>query len=484
MAFDAEATKRCSLMTPDAMAEADRRTIAAGTPETTLIDRAARASLRVLRSEFTRRPVTILCGPGNNGADGLRLGEMLVDAGWPIEVICLGEPPSAERHRGLDGRLRPTGTFAPGPGALVVDALFGAGLSRPVEGEARALIEKLEFAGASVLSIDLPSGIDGATGEVLGIAPQADVTVTFHRLKPGHLLGEGARRCGKVFCADIGLQYREGDASALHNAPELWRHLLANGARETHKYERGHTVVVGGPGFMGSASRLSAYGASVSGAGAVTYLAPLSSAEFAGTVFDAVMVRPMTGPEALEELAEGKASSIVIGPGMGHGALSRDCLHTALASGLPCVVDADALTLYEDEPSKLFSALHEGCVLTPHEGEFARLFKGVEGDKLSRAKAAAARCGATVLLKGSTTVIAGDGLPVINTNGSRSLATAGSGDVLAGLIGGILAQSVAPREAAAAGAWIHAEAARSAGPSLNADRLPRRIAGVIDRLVS
>lgn len=481
MAFDVEAMRLRALVPPAAMAKADERTIEAGTPRATLIARAARACLRVLRSQFTRRPVIVLAGPGHNGEDGLALAELLIEAGWPVTIIDLG---GSERQikNSLTSHLRPSGTFAPGPDCLVVDALFGAGLSRPVEGEAKSLIEKIEGSGAAIMAIDLPSGIDGATGEVLGVAPEADVSVTFHRLKPGHLIGEGARRAGRLFLCDIGILGSEEDAAALHNTPSLWRGHLAPERRETHKYARGHVVVVGGPGLKGGAARLSARAASVSGAGAVTFMTPLSAAEFAGTAFDAVMVGLLNSPDDLEAMLDAKATSVVLGPGMGHGKLARACLDVALESGLPTLLDADALTLYEDAPETLFAKVHEACVLTPHEGEFARLFAGISGDKLLRTKEAAKRAGAIVLLKGSTTVIAGDALPVINTNGSPALATAGSGDVLSGLIGGLLAKGIAPQEAAAMGAWIHAEAARNASPSLNADQLPERIAKVIGEL--
>lgn len=486
MGFDREAMQRQALLTPDGMQAADRRTIAGGTPVGTLVARAARAIFRILRAHFTRRPVTILCGPGQNGEDGLMLAALLDEAGWSVTLHLLdaGVMDESETPSGLMRLLRPTGTFQPERGTLVVDALFGAGLNRPLEGDAKLLIERLAGSGASVLAVDLPSGIDGATGEVLGVAVKADVTVSFHRAKPGHFLGEGRRLSGKLFIADIGIVPHKDDASALLNSPALWEHSLPVDDGDTHKYARGHVAVVGGPGLKGGAARLAARAASVSGAGAVTYLAPLSGAEFAASQFDAVMVKPLASPEDLRKQIEGTASAIVIGPGMGHGRLASDCLTAALESGLPCVLDADALTLYEDTPHVLFGKLHEKCILTPHEGEFRRLFPGLDGDRLSRAKNASARAGARVLLKGSTTVIAGGIYPVLNTNGSAALATAGSGDTLAGLIGGFMARGIAPDIAAAAGTWVHAEAARGAGPGFNADQLAPRIAKVLEDLAS
>jgi NAD(P)H-hydrate epimerase len=477
MAFDPQAVLRRMLVTPAGMAGADKRAIEGGVSEKTLIARAADALFRVLRAEFTRRPVIVLAGPGNNGEDGLALAARLQEAEWPVTIIdALTEDPAARaRPYGLERALRPSGIFEPGEQDLVIDALFGAGLSRAIEGEAAALVQKLNQSPAPVLAVDIPSGIDGATGISLGSSVVADMTVTFHRLKPGHLMGDGAELSGRLYLRDIGIEAQEADAEALHNDPSLWRHRLGPQDRDTHKYARGHCAVIGGPGLKGGAARLSARGAKVSGAGAVTFLTPLSAAEFAASRFDAVMVKPLSDPDELEEFLGERVSSVVIGPGMGHGHLSADCLTVVLESGLPCVLDADALTLYEDNPETLFEMLHEDCVLTPHEGEFARLFPDVEGDKLSRARAGAARAGATVLLKGTTTAIAGGGLPLLSTAGTAALATAGSGDVLAGLIGGLLAQGLGPCEAAAAGAWLHGAAGRQAGPGLHADALPDAI---------
>jgi NAD(P)H-hydrate epimerase len=483
MAFDEAATRRLMVVTPEAMAEADERTIAAGTERAVLISRAARAVVRVLRSRFPLQPTVVLCGPGHNGADGLSAAELLIEAGWPVEVVLLDQEQDLSDRLSLLSRLRPSGTFSPRAGMLVIDALFGAGLSRPLAGEALMLVERLELSQAKCLAIDLPSGLDGETGEIRGAAPFADAVVTFHRLKPGHLLGEGPERCGQVFLADIGIEAERGDAGALHNKPGLWLHLLRREERDTHKYKKGHVTVLGGPGLKGGAGRLAARAASVSGAGAVTYLTPLSSAEFAATNFDAVMVAPLQGADSLTDLTYKRGGSCVFGPGMGHSEGAKEALLAALETEIPCVLDADALTLFEDEPDALFEKLHPRCVLTPHEGEFKRLFPDLAGSKLQRAEAAAARCKAVVLLKGSTTVIAGGELPLLNTNGGPDLATAGAGDVLAGLIAGFLAQGLEAEEAAAAGAWVHAEAARGQGPGLEAEALPPLISGVLRRLV-
>ncbi len=485
MEFEAQTVLERGLVAPAAMTAADQRTIDAGTPRGQLIARAARGAFRILRAQFTRRPVTVICGPGQNGEDGWMIAALLAEAGWPLEIIDLGSDLDAEDASpdGLAGYVRPSGVFDPAPTSLVVDAILGAGLARPITGEHARVIEKLNASQAKVLSIDLPSGIDGATGEVRGTAVAADVTVTFHRLKPGHLLGEGAARSGRVFLCDIGITPEADDVSALWNAPSLWQDGLCTIDRDAHKYARGHVCIIGGPGLKGGAARLSARAASVSGAGVVTYLSPLSSAEFAATSFDAVMVKPLLEGEALEESLKDRVGAVVLGPGMGHSDKIADALDLILASKLPCVLDADALTLYEGRTEEFFEKLHGGCILTPHEGEFARLFPDLEGDQRVRTEKAAERTGATVLLKGPTTVIAKASEPtVLSSHGTPALATAGSGDVLAGLIGGLLAKGLTPVKAASAGAWIHADAARDAGPGLNADHLPERIVSVLERL--
>ncbi|MEM1380390.1 MAG: NAD(P)H-hydrate dehydratase [Pseudomonadota bacterium] len=486
MTFDPVAKWDRAVVAPEAMAQADARTIAAGTPQFMLVDRAARACLRVLRAGYPRQAVSVLCGPGMNGEDGLALAQMLIELSWPVEVLRLNNeaPLDEARYPLLVPHLRPTGVFAPSARSLVIDALFGAGLSRPLDGEAAALIARINEADARVFAIDLPSGVDGASGVVLGCAPRAETTVTFHRLKPGHLMGEGAELCGAVHLADLGILHEEADTTALWNHPRLWSHLLAPAQREVHKYARGGVAVIGGPGLKGGAARLAARAASMAGAGAVTFLSPVSAAEYAASQFDAVMVRRIQTSQDLHVALSQKMRAVVVGPGMGHGDASAERLHTALGSGLPAVVDADALTLYTDAPDTLFQALHEGCVLTPHEGEFARLFPDITGSKLDRARLAAERSGATVLLKGATTVIAAPGeVPVISTQGSPALATAGSGDCLAGVIGALLAQGLSPYAAASIGAWVHGEAGRTAPMSLNADALPARIAEVLGGLL-
>ncbi|NRA30536.1 MAG: NAD(P)H-hydrate dehydratase [Parvularculaceae bacterium] len=280
---------------------------------------------------------------------------------------------------------------------------------------------------------------------------------------------------------DIGIEPNTDDADALWNDPVLWREYLTEWPRETHKYQRGHVTIIGGPGLKGGAGRLAALAAASTGAGAVTVLSPLNAATFAASRLDAVMVGTVPDTEHLAGALQERRSSVVVGPGMGHSEAAAKRLDAVLAAKVPVVVDADALTLHEQTPTHLFDRLHPSCVLTPHEGEFRRLFPDLEGNKLMRATAAAERCGATVLLKGATTVIATPGeLPVIDTTGSPALATAGSGDSLAGAIAAALAQGHPPHRAASIAAWLHGKAGEGAGLSLMADDLAARIGHAFD----
>ena len=478
------------VLTPAGLAAADARAVEAGTAPLELMDRASAACVRAIRGRWPRRPVTVLCGPGQNGGDGWAIAWMLQRAGWPVTVHAAVAPmrmSGAARQAAERSSIAPEalGRFEPAAGDLVVDALFGAGLSRDLQGAALEAVGRLAASGADVLAVDLPSGVDGATGRVRGAAARADTTVTFHARKPGHLLWPGAPLCGRVVVADIGL----GEAAtsvngagdlpdALHNHPSLW--ALPPLAGDTHKYARGSVVVMSGPAISAGAARLAAFAAARGGAGAVTLVSPLGALEANAAHLDAIMLRGIDRDGDLAEIAGERDSAVVIGPGAGRSVQTRTRTEQVLAAGGPVVLDADALTLFEEEPDALFGQLHERVVLTPHEGEFARLFGDSGNDKLTRTREAAGRAGATVLLKGPDTVIASPGsVPVISTHAAPWLATAGSGDCLAGLIGALLARGLGARDAACAGAWLHGEAGRRAGPGASADDLPTLIGAAL-----
>ena len=466
-----------ALLMPAEMAAADRAAIAAGVPGVQLMENAGRGVAETVLERWLPRRVTVLCGPGNNGGDGFVAARHLAAAGWPVRLGLLGERDGlagdAAHHAALwRGPVSPLGPDLLDDAGLVVDAIFGAGLSRDVEGVARAVIEALAARPVPVVAVDVPSGLDGATGAVRGAAAPATVTVTFFRKKPGHLLMPGRALCGEAVLVDIGIPTRalEAIAPKTHeNGPALWLDAYPWPRLDAHKYKRGHALIAGGE-VMTGAARLAARGAQRIGAGLVTLAAPAAAWPVYAAALTGIIVRPVARPEDFAELlADARRNAILIGPGAGATPATRHHVAAALATKRAVVLDADALTVFSDKPHALFAAIAGPTVLTPHEAEFQRLFS-LAGDKLARARAAASLSAAVVLLKGPDTVIAApDGRAVINANAPADLATAGSGDVLAGLVTGLLAQGLDPFRAAAAACWLHGEAATTFGPGLVAE---------------
>ena len=470
------------------MYAADAAAAKAGVPGLTLMENAGRAVAEAIVRRWGPRPVSVLCGPGNNGGDGFVAARLLAGAGWPVRLGLLG---TRERLKGDAAAMadrwkhpvEPLSSALLDGEPLVVDALFGAGLARPLEGAALELAETCAAHDLPCVAVDIPSGIHGDSGEALGGAFRALATVTFGRRKYGHLLLPGRERCGEVIAADIGILAAAIDALALRvheNAPGLWRALLPSPAPADHKYSRGHALVLGGDGAHSGAARLAARAALRTGAGLVTVHAPEAALPVYAAQLTAVMVASAADLDAA--LADERRNALLIGPGCGVSPTTRVQALRALGARKRCVLDADALTAFRDEPETLFDALTSDSVLTPHEGEFRRLFAH-EGDKLSRARAAAAECGAVVVLKGADSVIAApDGRAAINANAPPTLATAGSGDVLAGFILGLLAQGMPAFEAAAAGVWLHGAAAAAFGPGLIAEDLTESLPSILRAL--
>jgi NAD(P)H-hydrate epimerase len=490
MSYISEAWRRYALLSPRQMGEADRLTIAGGVPGIELMENAGRAVADAVARRWHVRPMVVLCGPGNNGGDGFVAARVLAERGWPVRVTLLGDPASLKGDAAITAR-RWTGTVEPlgradlGDAELVIDALFGAGLARPIDGAAREVIAALNGSAIPVVAVDVPSGVDGGSGEVRGIAPRAALTVTFFRRKPGHLLLPGRDLCGPVLVAPIGIPAAvlEGVAPTVAaNHPDWWRHLFPWPGAEAHKYTRGHALVVGGA-VMTGAPRLAACAAARLGAGLVTAAVPDEAFPIYAAALTGVIVQRAGTLDALRGLlADRRRNAALIGPGTGVGPETRDKALAILAAGKRTVLDADALTVFADDPSALFAAIGPDCVLTPHEGEFARLFN-TTGSKLDRARRAAAASGAVVLLKGNDTVIAApDGRAAINEGAPPELATAGSGDVLAGLVLALLAQGMPVFEAAAAAVWLHAASARRHGPGLVAEDLVEVLPGVLAAL--
>ncbi|HEY8874978.1 MAG TPA: NAD(P)H-hydrate dehydratase [Stellaceae bacterium] len=481
-----EAWQRHALLSPQEMAEADRLTIAGGIPGIALMENAGRAVADAVARRWSRRPALVLCGPGNNGGDGFVAARILAERGWPVRLALLGER-AALKGDAAAAASRWTGPItAVGEGvlegaALVVDALFGAGLGRPIERAAAAVIAALDARRLPVVAVDVPSGVDGASGEVRGSAPHAALTVTFFRRKAGHLLLPGRLHCGETLVAPIGIRsavLEDVAPTIAANHPDWWRDYFPWPGPLSHKYTRGHALVSGGA-VMTGAGRLSARAAARIGAGLVTVAAPDSAFAVYAAALTGILVQPVSGIAAFRGLlADRRRNAALIGPGAGLGPETREKVLAILDAGKQAVLDADALSVFADDPQVLFSAIRSTKtptpVLTPHEGEFARLFgrpKEFSG-KLDRARRAAGTSGAVVLLKGPDTVVAApDGRAAISEGAPAELATAGSGDVLAGMIVGLLAQGMPGFEAAAAAAWLHADAASRLGPGLVAEDL-------------
>ena len=515
-----------ALLSTDEMARVDRAAVAAGVDSLELMEAAGRAVAQVARTALASNTrlqpkVAVLCGPGNNGGDGFVAARHLRSAGIPVHLALLG-PETALKGDAAAMRARWEGPILPmtpeivqGAG-LVIDALFGAGLSRPLEGaaaEAVALIEAAREAGAFILAVDVPSGLDGSTGEARRPVVTATETVTFFRLKPGHLLMPGRRLCGKVHLASIPIPeavLADIAPRAFENVARLWLPAFPTLADDAHKYTRGHAVVVSGPPNATGAARLGARAALRVGAGLVTMVGSPAATAVNALHLTAIMVASAPDAAALRAFLEDRRrNAVLIGPGSGVGQATADSVLAVLGSDAAAVLDADALTSFVTPPDArdaeasgfgfmsrratesvgpeaLFDAIaHRAApvVLTPHEGEFKRLFAIASGDKLTRAREAARRSGAIVILKGPDTVIAApDGRAAINTNAPPWLATAGSGDVLAGLVTGLLAQGMPAFEAACAAVWMHADAAARFGRGLIAEDLPDRIPEVLQAL--
>ena len=474
---------RSALLTVEEMGRADRLAADYGHPGFELMRSAGAAIADAVRRRWSPRPVLVLAGPGNNGGDGFVAAERLLAAGWPVRVALLGSREAlagdaVEAAQSWPGPVEPLGPEALGNARLVIDALFGAGLKRPVSGAALEVLKAAE--SLPLVAVDLPSGISGDTGAELGHAPRADLTVTFFRRKPGHLLLPGRLHCGEVVVADIGIPVAVLDKiapAAFENGPELWS--LPFPGPESHKYTRGHAAIWGGAETTGAA-RLAAQGAMRAGAGLVTVSAP----EEAWTVYAAslpgALVARRSGPGDFRRLLEdARKNAVLVGPGAGLGAETVAAVEAGCARSGAVVLDADALTAMA---GRLPEGRGDAGLLTPHDGEFARLF-AFDGDRLSRARAAAAASGWTVLLKGADSVIAApDGRAAISANAPPWLATAGSGDVLAGMAVGLMAQGMAAFEAAAAATWLHGEAAAAFGPGLIAEDLPDMLPAVLGRM--
>lgn len=488
------------LLTPSEMKKADLSAVRSGTPSVVLMRNAGVAVAATAREMAARGSrIVVLAGPGQNGGDGIVAATLLLAEGYAVSLFLLGRREALYGDAAIVAKDWPH-SMAPVENAdlsqadLVIDALFGGGLSRDIEGSAKAAIEKSNMTGKPVLAVDLPSGIDGETGAVRGIAIRATRTVTFAARKPGHVLIPGRAFAGDVILAEIGVgpdDLRSSGARLHLNGPALWNAALPRPSLDSHKYDRGHVLVASGGATRTGAARLAARAALRIGAGVVTIASPPEALGVNAANLTAIMLRGCEGAEGLHAiLADERLNALVVGPALGVSPVTRAMVAVAAQARRRLVLDADALTSFEG----LASELHQGfrsapTVITPHDGEFKRLFKGHPDildppSKIERARRAAAYLGAVTVLKGADTVIAApDGRAALSGNGTPYLGTAGSGDVLCGIIAGLMAQHLPAFEAAAAGVWIHAEAGSAFGPGLISEDLPELIPHILQRLL-
>ena len=482
------------ILTTTDMAAADRHAIAHGVSGEALMEAAGEAMARAIAARWSARPVLALCGPGNNGGDGFVAARRLAERGWPVRVAAMApvKELSGDARTAALAWSGPVETLdadaIPGAG-LVIDALFGAGLSRPLERAPAACAQacaSFRAQGGVVVSADIPSGVHGDQARSNGPAFTADLTVTFHRYKPGHVLQPGRTACGELVLADIGIPETWRDdarACASLNAPDAW--TLPGASAHDHKHARGRLGVLAGPAGKTGAARLAGQAGLIGGAGLVTLLAPGSSyLEAAIASPAALMTAKLSAPGAFaDDLDARRADAAVIGPGAGADEALRERVLSALERGGALVLDADVFTAFADTPEAFFDALHERCVLTPHQGEFDRLFPGLReqaGNKIEAARTAARTSGAVVVFKGPDTVIAApEGEVSVNVHADPALATAGTGDGLAGLTGAFLARGLDAFDAARAAVWIHGEAGRRMGEGATAHDLLDRLPGAL-----
>ena len=444
------------ILTATQLRAAEAAAIAAGTPARILMERAGEAAAEAILRFAGPLPALILCGPGNNGGDGYVVARRLRERGAEVRVAALaapGTPDAAEARARWTGNVESLAEARSAP--LLVDALFGTGLVRPLAREAAERFGALAAAARVVAALDLPSGAASDDGALLSPVPRCDLTIAFAALKPSHLLQPAAARMGRTVVADIGIAV-SGDIES------IGRPRLRAPRPEDHKFSRGFVALLGGA--MPGAAALGAAAALRSGAGYVRLLAPETVLGAPGAL--------VQGPaEPGDVLADPRLSAVVVGPGLGRDANARSLFALALAADAPLVVDGDALSLAAEEGASLFRRTRRSAVLTPHEGEFARLFGALSGSKIDRARAAAREAGAVVVFKGADTVVAAPDGRVAVAAPTHWLATAGTGDVLAGTIGAMRAGGLEGFEAACAGVWLHARAGVLAGRVLIADDL-------------
>jgi len=494
---------KCLVLNPREMAIAESEAVAKKVVNSSfeLMERAGKAVAEA--AESLLKPgdaVAILCGTGNNGGDGYIAAKNLASAGYNVTCFAETKPnpqkDAAKAAIGWNGKTLDLTQFWPANFNLLIDAWLGAGLDRPISDQFAKIVDLVNASTTPLLAVDLPSGVSGEDGAIQGVAFQATLTVTFLRKKVGHLLFPGRAKCGKVWVADIGIPatlLENTCGTTLHNEPDLWLKKLPHLSFDSYKYQRGHVAVFSGPRHSTGASRLAAWAAARCGAGAVTLIVDDDALDIHAAHLTSIMLHKKHSVDnTLAFLQERKVRASVIGPAFGDFSDARNLCHEIIESEIldAIVIDADAITAYAEQADLLFNLSRKSktaIILTPHEGEFATLFPDLAAmthlSRLEKAKKAASRANATLVYKGADTVIASaSGLAAINSNGSPYLATAGSGDVLSGMIAGLVAQKMDPFSASCAAVWMHGQAAHLFGCGLIAEDIIGMLPEVLSQL--
>ena len=476
------------------MKQAEQDTINHGVAVEQLMERAGAAVVREITRRFSVGNVVVLCGSGHNGGDGFVIARLLQSSGWYVSVVAVCEVHSLRNaSKGMyhqwQGAITPFSEVVLSDQDLIVDALFGTGLARDITGQWADVVQSVNHSNIPVVAVDIPSGVSADDGRILGIAVSAVMTVTFAYKKPGHVLFPGRSCCGEVVIADIGIgieHYMGQDTLLCENGPAYWQKFFPVFSAVQHKYQHGHVTVIGGDIICMGAAKLAAYAALRIGAGVVTVLCSERALPFYGTALTSILCYPADTVEACASfLSDDRKKVVLLGPGNGVHSYTKERVLCALAMQKKSVIDADALTVFAQHPEELFSAIGKDIVLTPHRAEFLRIFSvpaHVIG-KVAITRWAAQHSGAVIVLKGADTVIAApDGRAVVNCNAPPWLATAGSGDVLAGIIAGLMAMGMESFYAACAAVWIHGQAAQFSGYGMIAEDIPSLLPKVLEHI--
>lgn len=454
----------------------EENAVKAGTSLEDLMENAGRAAADEIISRYAPKNVAVLSGPGNNGGDGYVVARHLIQKGWPVQVYGTPGSELAKQKASQVGPIIPLEKFEIGNTELIVDALFGTGLNRPVDGMFESVISNINAAELPIIALDIPSGMNSDTGEVMGVCVNACLTISFDSMKPGHLLYPGKAACGYLIIKDISIpEVQVAGPKIFQNDPDLWKSLLKIPSWQDHKFTRGSVLVIGLDHMVGAA-RMSALSARRAGAGYVTLMLPSHVSSYVQGAVLGEIIKPYKGLKDINDaLFSQRYDAVVLGPGMPADSQTQEIVQLVLKSKLPLVLDGGALSAFENNPEQLLKKLHGDVVLTPHEGEFQKLFHFDNGPRLSVVQKAVSQIKGTLVLKGADTMIATDDEIIIQPFASPWLSTAGSGDVLAGIIGGFLSQKIPVHKSAAVGVWVHSVAADIAGSYMIAEDLIQAI---------